>query len=95
MLPGASGLGRADVSDADLGRIEAIIRSMTPGERRDPRRIDGSRRRRIAAGSGTTPQDVNGLLKQFAETQKMMKAFAQGRSPIPGFPMPGRRRKKR
>ena len=68
---------------------------MTPGERRDPKIIDGSRRRRIAAGSGTTTQDVNGLLKQFAETQKMMKAFAQGKSPIPGLAMPGQRRRKR
>jgi len=95
MLPGASALKGADVSDADLARVEAIIRSMTPQERREPKTIDGSRRRRIAAGSGTTPQDVNGLLRKFAETQKMMKAFAEGRSPIPGLAMPGRRRRKR
>jgi len=93
MLPGASALSQADVSDGDLARVEAIIRSMTPTERRDPKIIDGSRRRRIATGSGTTPQDVNGLLKQFAETQKMMKAFSQGRSPIPGLPIPGGRRR--
>ena len=95
MLPGASALKQADVSEADLARIEAIIRSMTPAERRDPRAIDGSRRRRIAAGSGTTPQDVNGLLRQFTETQKLMKAFAEGRSPIPGLGMPGRGRKRK
>ncbi len=95
MLPGASALKQADVSDADLAKVEAIIRSMTPAERRDPKSIDGSRRRRIAAGSGTKPQDVNGLLKQFAETQKLMKAFAEGRSPIPGLGVPGRRRKKK
>jgi signal recognition particle subunit SRP54 len=95
MLPGASALKQADVSDADLARVEAIIRSMTPAERRDPKAIDGSRRRRIAAGSGTTPQDVNGLLRQFVETQKLMKAFAEGRSPIPGLGMPGRRRKRK
>jgi signal recognition particle subunit SRP54 len=95
MLPGASALKGADVSDADLGKVEAIIRSMTPQERRDPKVIDGSRRRRIATGSGTTPQDVNGLLRQFTQTQKMMKAFADGRSPIPGLEMPGRRRRKR
>jgi len=95
MLPGASALKQADVSDADLARVEAIIRSMTPAERRDPKAIDGSRRRRIAAGSGTRPQDVNGLLRQFAETQKLMKAFAEGRSPIPGLAMPGRRRKRK
>jgi len=93
MLPGAaSALRDADVSDRDLFRVEAIIRSMTPGERQDPKIIDGSRRRRIASGSGTSPQDVNRLLKQFTETQKMMKAFAGGRNPIPGLPIPGLRR---
>jgi signal recognition particle subunit SRP54 len=99
MLPGAASvLKDAEVSDADLSRVEAIIRSMTPDERRNPKGIDGSRKRRIAAGSGTTPHDVNGLLRQFAETQKMMKAMAGGRSPIPGLPVPGPRsprRKKR
>ena len=95
MLPGASALKQADVSDADLARVEAIIRSMTPAERRDPKRIDGSRRRRIAAGSGTTAQDVNGLLRQFAETQKLMKAFAEGRNPIPGLGLPGQGRKRK
>jgi len=95
MLPGASALKQANVSDADLARVEAIIRSMTPAERRDPKTIDGSRRRRIASGSGTTAQDVNGLLRQFAETKKLMKAFAEGRSPIPGLEMPGRRRKRK
>lgn len=97
MLPGAaSALKQADVSDRDLGRVEAIIRSMTPDERQNPKIIDGSRKRRIAGGSGTTPQDVNGLLRQFAETQKLMKAFAGGKSPLPGFDLPGmgRRRKR-
>jgi signal recognition particle subunit SRP54 len=95
MLPGASALKQANVSDADLARVEAIIRSMTPAERRDPKTIDGSRRRRIASGSGTTAQDVNGLLRQFTETKKLMKAFAEGHSPIPGLEMPGRRRKRK
>jgi signal recognition particle subunit SRP54 len=96
MLPGAaSALKDVEVSDADMSRVEAIIRSMTPDERRNPRMIDGSRKRRIAAGSGTTPHDVNGLLRQFAETQKMMKAFAGGRSPIPGLPVPAQRPRKR
>ncbi|HSG80597.1 MAG TPA: signal recognition particle protein [Acidimicrobiia bacterium] len=96
MLPGAaSALKNADVSEKDLSRVEAIIRSMTPEERRNPKVIDGSRKRRIARGSGTTPQDVNGLLRQFAETQKMMKAFAGGRSPIPGLAIPGTRRRRR
>ena len=96
MLPGAaSALKQADVSDRDLGRVEAIIRSMTPDERRNPKIIDGSRKRRIARGSGTTPQDVNGLLRQFAETQKMMKALAGGKSPMPGFDLPGMGRKRK
>ena len=96
MLPGAAAaFGDAEVSEADLAKVEAVIRSMTPAERRNPKMIDGSRKRRIAAGSGTTPQDVNGLLKQFAETQKMMKAFAGGRSPIPGLSLPGTTRRKK
>ena len=93
MLPGAASASlKAGVSDADLGRVEAIIRSMTPDERRSPRIVDGSRRRRIATGSGTTPHDVNDLLRQFAETQKLMKAVAEGRSPTPGLVAPGPRR---
>lgn len=93
MLPGAaSALGQGDVSDKDLGRVEAIIRSMTPGERRSPKIIDGGRKRRIARGSGTTAQDVNGLLRKFTETQKLMKAFAEGKSPIPGLGLPVRGR---
>jgi signal recognition particle subunit SRP54 len=96
MLPGAApGLRGAEVSDADLSRVEAIIRSMTPAERRDPKTIDGSRKRRIASGSGTSPQDVNRLLRQFAETQKMMKAVAGGTLPIPGLPGPGHRRRRK
>jgi signal recognition particle subunit SRP54 len=93
MLPGAATASlKAGVSDADLGRVEAIIRSMTPDERRNPKIIDGSRKRRIALGSGTTPQEVNGLMRQFGETQKMMKALAEGRSPLPGLALPGARR---
>ena len=96
MLPGAaSALGSADVSDEALSRAEALIRSMTPGERRSPKLIDGSRRRRIAAGAGTSPQQVNELLRHFGESQRMMKAFAEGRSPIPGLALPGRRMKKK
>ncbi len=94
MLPGASQLRDVEVDDKDLGRVEAIIRSMTPEERRSPKSIDGSRKRRIAKGSGTRPQDVNGVLKQFAEAQKMMKTFAGG-GPIPGLGMMGRRPKAR
>ena len=90
MLPGAgSALRDVQVDEKQLDRVEAIIRSMTPGERRNPKMINGSRKRRIAAGSGTKPQDVNGVLKQFSQAQKMMKAMSSGKSPIPGLNMPG------
>ncbi len=96
MLPGAGqALGDVQVDEADLRRVEAIIRSMTPGERRTPKSINGSRKRRIAKGSGTTPQDVNSVLKKFNEAQKMMKALAGGKSPIPGLAMPDMRGRKR
>jgi signal recognition particle subunit SRP54 len=95
MLPGAGqALGDVQVDEKDLGRVEAIIRSMTPGERRNPKTINGSRKRRIATGSGTRPQDVNTVLKQFSEAQKMMKALAAGKSPIPGLALPGMRQGK-
>lgn len=96
MLPGAgSALRDVDIDDRDLARVEAIIRSMTPEERQKPKIIGGSRRRRIANGSGTTPQDVNRLLKQFADAQKMMKQMAGGRglAGIPGLAA-GRRTKR-
>lgn len=64
--------------DADIARIEAIINSMTPEERRNYRIIDGSRRRRIAMGSGTTVQEVNKLLKNFSQTRKMLKKMKKG-----------------
>jgi signal recognition particle subunit SRP54 len=77
MLPGSGSLLRqVEVDDRDLKRVEAIIQSMTPEERRTPKIIGGSRKRRIATGSGTSPQDVNRVLKQFAETKKMMKTLA-------------------
>ncbi len=82
MLPGLpKELKQAEIDDREIGRIEAIIRSMTPDERRDPRLIDGPRRSRIANGSGTTTADVNTLLKQFKEMQKMMKNLGR----IPGM----------
>ena len=64
--------------EAQLKREEAIIDSMTVAERRDPSLLNGSRRRRIARGSGTTVQDVNRLLKQFVQMRKMMKTMAGG-----------------
>jgi len=93
MLPGAgNALRDVQVDEKQLDRVEAIIRSMTRGERRNPKMINGSRKRRIAAGSGTKPQDVNGVLKQFSQAQKMMKAMSSGKSPIPGLDMPGMQR---
>ena len=83
MIPGLSSIARSAPDAADEGRlnkIEAIILSMTPQERRNPEIIDGSRKRRIARGSGTTPQEINQLLNQFRQTQKLMKQMAQGRS---------------
>ena len=61
-----------------VGRIEGIINSMTPGERSKPELIKASRKRRIAAGAGVQVQEVNRLLKQFEQTQKMMKQFSKG-----------------
>ena len=81
-LPGAAlkkGAVSADQGDKDLRRQIAIINSMTRRERRNPGIIDGSRRRRIAAGSGTQVQDVNRLLKQFMEMQRMMKSMKGGK----------------
>ncbi len=76
MMPGANkikGLDKIKVDEKHLQRIEAMIKSMTPEERRRPEIIDGSRRKRIAAGSGVKVQDVNKLLKQFEESRKLLK----------------------
>jgi len=76
MMPGMpKELKGAEIGDDDLKPVEAIIRSMTAEERAMPQLINGSRRTRISNGSGTTPSDVNRLVKQFAEMQKMMKRF--------------------
>ena len=83
MLPGAGALkgqlGNADLSEAYFKQSEAIIQSMTPGERRKPETINGSRRKRIARGSGTTPADVNRLLNQFKDARKLMQAMTSGK----------------
>jgi signal recognition particle subunit SRP54 len=83
MMPGAGqlGLGELRVDEKDLDRIQAIVTSMTPEERRNPDIIDGSRRRRIARGSGTTVQAVNQLIKQFGQMKKMMRQLQQGKMP--------------
>ncbi len=80
MVPGLSQQlrqAKAEISDDDYKQVEAIIQSMTPWERRHPDRIDNSRRRRIARGSGTQRQDVNQLLSQFKDMQRMMGQFGQ------------------
>ncbi len=87
MIPGMGGLAKQaqdSVDKGDLKRVEAIIRAMTPTERRDPNVLNASRRKRIATGSGTTLTDVNRLVKQFLEMQKMMKQLSGGRR-IPGL----------
>ena len=84
MLPGFGQLKQlkgAKVDERELDRIEAIVTSMTAAERRNPRLIDGSRRKRIAAGSGTTVQAVNQLVKQFDQMQKLMRQVQQGKMP--------------
>ncbi len=90
MLPGVpKEIKNAEIDDREIARIEAIIRSMTPDERRDPSIMNGSRRLRVANGSGMTTSDVNQLLKQFKEMQKMMrllgKGGGKGRSRVPTF----------
>jgi signal recognition particle subunit SRP54 len=82
MMPGVGKqLRNMPVDDRQLDRVEAIILSMTPEERRRPELINGSRRARIAAGSGTSVQQVNDLLKQHTQMKKMMKQFAGGKKP--------------
>ncbi|HYN50908.1 MAG TPA: signal recognition particle protein [Thermoleophilaceae bacterium] len=82
MMPGVgSQLGGLNVDEKELDRLEAIILSMTPAERANPKIIDGSRRRRIARGSGTNVQAVGQLVKQFAQMKKLMKQVAGGKMP--------------
>jgi signal recognition particle subunit SRP54 len=69
------------VDERELDRIEAIVTSMTLDERRRPQIINGSRRKRIAMGSGTSVQAVNQLIKQFGQMQKMMRSLQQGKMP--------------
>jgi signal recognition particle subunit SRP54 len=87
MIPGMGGMAKEaqdSVDRGDLKRTEAIIRSMTPQERRAPDVLNASRRRRIATGSGTSIAEVNRLVKQFGDMQKLMKQFRGGRR-IPGM----------
>ena len=75
LLPGAGQIKEDDIDERLLGKVEAIIQSMTKREKRNPDVLNASRRKRIAAGSGTTVQDVNRLMKQFEEMRAMMKRF--------------------
>jgi signal recognition particle subunit SRP54 len=81
MIPGmGKAMKNLDLDNDAFKHIEAIIHSMTPAEREDPALINGSRRKRIASGSGTNIQEVNRLLKQFTETRKMMRMVTQGKN---------------
>ena len=80
-LPGAAQLANSmpqGMAEKAMVQTEAIINSMTPAERRNPQILKASRKRRIAQGSGTKVQDINKLLRQFEQTQKMMKKFSGG-----------------
>lgn len=87
MIPGVGKLKGLRADEGQLMRLEAIVNSMTPAERRNPRIINGSRRLRIAKGSGTTVQEVNRLLKQFEMTKKMLRELNKrgGRLPTPAM----------
>src|SRR6187401_2841704 len=89
MLPGAANMREQieSIDDRELDRVEAIIRSMTPGERNNPRVLNGSRRARIARGSGSQVSDVNRLVERFSDAQKMMAQMGKGGFPgMPGLP---------
>lgn len=86
MIPGLSGLGNINIEDDKIKRIEAVILSMTPQERRSPKLLNGSRKKRIARGCGQTVQDVNKLVNQLSQMNKMMKTFGKkgGKGMLPG-----------
>jgi signal recognition particle subunit SRP54 len=110
MIPGLGNLKQLADNKPDekqMGRVEAIICSMTPAERRDHTMINGSRRKRIARGSGTSVEEVNRLLKQFTEMRRVLQMIGQGGMPkmgpgmkLPSMPSraasghPGKKRKK-
>jgi signal recognition particle subunit SRP54 len=87
MMPGAGQIRQQlDAFDErEVDRVEAIVRSMTPAERADPKILNGSRRARIARGSGTTVTEVNAMVQRFDQAKTMMKQMARGRMPMPGM----------
>jgi signal recognition particle subunit SRP54 len=93
LLPGMGEMREQieNIDERDLDRVEAMIMSMTPAERADPKILNGSRRARIARGSGTQVSDINQLVERFFEARKMMRQMAAGKMPgLPGMPpMPG------
>lgn len=93
MMPGMGDVKKQldSIDDRDIDRVAAIIQSMTPQERSDPKILNGSRRARIAGGSGVEVQQVNALIERFGEAQKMMRQMRSGKGPgLPGMPaMPG------
>ena len=87
MIPGVQKIKNLNVDEKDFIKVEAIINSMTKKERKDHTVLNGSRRRRIAIGSGTTVADVNRVIKQYIELRKMLKMFkGKKKVKIPGFP---------
>src|ERR671930_82386 len=85
--------GLDDIDEKQFARVEAIVLSMTPQERALPKLIDGSRRKRIAGGSGTTVEEVNRLLEGRKEMEKLMKGMSKGALPqLPGAPKPQQRK---
>ena len=100
MLPGMGDMKKQieNIDEREIDRVSAIISSMTPSERDDPKILNGSRRARIARGSGTQVSDVNGLVDRFSQAQKMMRQMAKGGGmpgmpPMPGMPKPGSAKK--
>ena len=86
MMPGAKGINADDIDEKQIEHVKALILSMTPEERRKPKVLDASRRRRIAKGAGLEVQDLNRLIKQFEQTKVMMKRMSKGKMGRGGMP---------
>ena len=88
MLPGMGALKNVDLDDGAFKGVTALIDSMTPGERNRPEILNGSRKKRVAKGSGRSVQELNQLLKRFAQMRKMMKQVQAARGSGKGFRLP-------